>query len=365
MTTHLDTRVPPADTDPLVREAADAFAERLFDFYTGGMLTYMIDIGLHTGLLDVLARHTGTSHEIAERADLHERYVREWLGAMAAAEVVRYDPATTTYALPAAHAACLTGRGASNVAPVSRMITLLAAHVGDVARAFREGGGVPYERYRPEFTDVMDGLNRAIFDEALVHGWLPLADGLADRLAAGARVADVGCGTGHALVLLAQAFPASTFVGYDIAEEAIARARAEAEGLTNVHFEVRDAAQLTVDDPFDVVVAFDAIHDQAAPAAVLQRIHRALAPGGTVFIVDIDASSDLVDNIGHPLAPFLYATSVLHCLMVSLAEDGAGLGTVWGRQLARRMLADAGFVDVETHDAPADPLNVIHIARRP
>src|SRR5207249_3561586 len=145
--------------------------------------------------------------------------------------------------------------GAMNMAPFSQLNTHLAKHVQHVATAFREGGGVPYAEYRPEFTDVMDAMGRGIYDQLLVDAYVPLVPGLGDRLTAGARVADVACGTGHALVLLGRAFPASTFVGYDMDEDAIERARAESagEGLTNVTFEVRDIARLHVDEPFDVV----------------------------------------------------------------------------------------------------------------
>jgi trans-aconitate methyltransferase len=177
-------------------------------------------------------------------------------------------------------------------------------------------------------------------------------------------VADVGCGTGHAIVLLAGAFPASTFVGYDLAADAIARARSEAAGLANVRFEVRDAARLAAEQPFDVVFVFDAIHDQVAPAAVLERICAALAPGGTFVMVEPRASSHLEGNLANPLAPLLYSISTLHCLTVSLAGGGAGLGTAWGEELARSMLAEAGFVDVAVHEAPGDPLNAVFVATR-
>jgi len=181
----------------------EAFAGRLFELYTGGMLTFMVDIGHRTGLFAAAAAGPATSVELAERADLQERYVREWLGAMVTGGIVDLDPATGTYRLPAEHAACLTGPGSGNLAPFSRLDTHLAKHVDAVARAFREGGGVPYAEFRPEFTDVMDALGRGVFDELLVEEYLPLVPGLGERLAAGARVADVGCGTGHAIVLLA------------------------------------------------------------------------------------------------------------------------------------------------------------------
>jgi SAM-dependent methyltransferase len=345
----------------------EAFAGRLFELYTGGLLTFMVDIGHRTGLFAAAAAGPATSAELAERADLHERYVREWLGAMVTGGIVDHDPETGSYRLPAEHAVCLTGPGSANLAPISRLDTHLAKHVDAVARAFREGGGVPYEEFRPEFTDVMDGLGRGTFDELLLSEYLPLVPGLAERLAAGARVADVGCGTGHAIVLLAAAYPASTFVGYDLAADAVARARAEAAaaGLDNVRFEVRDAARLAVEQPFDVVFVFDAIHDQVDPDQVLDRIHAALAAGGTFVMVEPRASSNLEDNLANPLAPWLYGVSTLHCLTVSLAGDGAGLGTAWGEQAARRMLAKAGFGEVAVHGAPGDPINAVFVASKP
>lgn len=204
----------------------------------------------------------------------------------------------------------------------------------------------------------LDGLSRDAYDRLLVDAWLPLAPGLFERLKTGARVADVACGSGHALAVLARAFPNSTFVGYDLDDEAIARARAEAEdsGLSSVSFEICDVARLHVVDPrFDVIVVLDAIHDQADPSGVLERIHQALVPGGVFVMKEPRLSSNLEDNLGNPFAPMTYATSTLHCMTISLAQGGAGLGTAFGEQLARRMLADAGFVNVAVHEAPGDP----------
>src|SRR6478735_10317476 len=228
--------------------AVEAFAGRVMAIITDGMLTYMIDIGHRTGLFDAFAVGPGTSTEIAERAGLNERYVREWLGAMVTSGIAGYEPRTGSYRLPPEHAACLTGHTAMNMAPFSQLNTHLAKHVEQVATAFRDGGGVPYAAYRPEFTDVMDALGRGAYDGLLIDALVPLAPGLTDRLRAGARAADVACGTGHALVLLADAFPASTFTGYDLDADAIGRARDEAagNGLSNVSFEVCDVATLHV-----------------------------------------------------------------------------------------------------------------------
>jgi SAM-dependent methyltransferase len=342
------------------------FADQLFGFYTGGMVTYLIDIGHRTRLFEAASEGPATSAELAGRAGLHERYVREWLGAMVTGGVMDFDAEAGTYHLPLEHAVCLTGGGTSNVAPFALLNTSLATHVQQVSAAFRDGGGVPYEQFRPEFTDVMDAVSRGSFNEELLSGWLDLVPGVRGRLEAGARVADIGCGTGHAVVLMADAFPVSQFVGYDIAEDAIVRARAEAVevGVDNARFEVRDAATLTSDEPFDIVFVFDAIHDQVAPADVLQRIHDLLAPQGVFLMFEPAVSSHLEDNVAHPLAPFLYSISTLHCLTISLAHGGAGLGTAWGEQLAREMLHDAGFRDVTVNEVPNEPINALFVARK-
>jgi SAM-dependent methyltransferase len=346
-------------------EQVEQFLGRLMSIYTGSMLSYMIDIGDRTGLFDAAARGPATSEELAARAGLSERYVREWLGSMVTGGVFEYDPATGTYALPPARLACLTA-GPANLAPISRLNTLLGKHLHQVVRAFREGGGVPYAEFRPEFTDAMDAIGRGAYDSFLLDAYVPLVPGLVEKLETGAHVADVACGTGHALIVLARAFPASTFVGYDLDEGAIARARAEADGagLRNVRFETCDAARLTVRDPFDAVFVFDAIHDQVDPAAVLARIHEMLRPGGSFFMKEPHAADTLEENAMNPMAAVQYAISTLHCMTVSLAHDGAGIGTAFAEGLAREMLTAAGFVDVEVHPAPGDPMDAIYVSRK-
>jgi len=349
-------------TATLDENRIEQFVGSLLTTYTASVTTLMIDLADRTGLLAALAAGPGTSSELADRAGLTERYVRECLSALATAGIVEYGGATFT--LPAEHAVCLTGEGSANIAPMARVCTLLAPHVPAVARAFREGGGVPYEAFRPDFTDVMDGMSRGLMDGQLVDGIIPLVAGLPELLAAGARTADIGCGTGHSTNVLAKAFPSSTFVGYDISTEAIERARAEAGdwGLTNVTFEVLDVVGLQVDDPLEVVFAFDAIHDQVDPAGVLAAVRRALRPDGVFAMMDIRAASRLEDNVGNPVAPLLYGVSTLHCMTVSLAHGGAGLGTMWGSELACAMLADAGFGEVTVHDIPDDPMDSLYVA---
>jgi len=360
----------PARTEDIAAPTVDGaqveeFLGRLLSIYSGSMLNYMIDLGHRTGLFVAAIRGPATSEELADRAGLTERYVREWLGAMVTGGIFDYDPAERTYSLPPERAVCLT-EGSTNLAPMALLHTHLGKHVHQVARAFREGGGVPYAAYRPEFTDVMDAIGRGVYDALLIDCYLPLAPGLVAQLEAGARVADVACGTGPALVLMARAFPASTFVGYDLDEGAIARARAEAggAGLTNVRFEVCDAARLAVAQPFDIVFVFDAVHDQVDPTGVLGRIHAMLVDAGYFVMKEPHAAGNLEDNIANPMAPILYSVSTLHGMTVSLAHGGAGIGTMFGEQLARQMLADAGFVDIQVHPAPGDPGDAVYVSRK-
>lgn len=355
------------ETTPFDPARAEAFGERMVGVLNDASLALMTSIGHQAGLFDTMAGlPPSTGADIAAAARLHERYVREWLGAMTVGGVIDYDPAAGTYHLPPEHAACLTRRaGPDNLAKTMQFVALLGSVEGQVVECFRAGGGVPYQAYT-EFHRLMAEDSGAVHDAALIDAILPLVPWLPERLQAGIDVADVGCGSGHAVNLLAQAFPASRFTGYDFSEEAIAAGRREAEslGLANARFELRDVTELGAHEAYDLVTAFDAIHDQAQPAAVLAGIARALRPGGVFLMVDIRASSNVEDNLDHMLGPFLYTVSTMHCMTVSLALGGVGLGTVWGRQLATRMLHDAGFHSVEVAQVEDDVFNDYFIARK-
>jgi 2-polyprenyl-3-methyl-5-hydroxy-6-metoxy-1,4-benzoquinol methylase len=354
-----------AMSQPLDRQRVQDFARKVFSYYTSGVLTLMIHIGYRTGLFEAAAKGPATSEELATRAGLDERYVREWLGAMATGDIVAYDPVSRQFTLPPEHAACLTGTSSRNLAAGSQMLPMLAQRLPGVVDCFAKGGGVPYSEFRPDFTEAMDASWRLLYDGLLIKSFLPVAKGLPERLRAGIRAVDLGCGTGHAINLMAREYPSSTFTGYDLGEDAIERARAEARamGLTNARFEVMDVTRLPAEPQFDLVMSFDAIHDQRDPAAVLRCAAAVLAPNGLYFMMEPKASSRLEDNVGNPFAPYLYGISVLHCMTVSLAEGGAGLGTAWGEQAARRMLADAGFTSIEVIDA-SGPQNSIYLCRR-
>ena len=345
------------------RAKAKAFTQLMVRHLEGAAVSVMLEVGRRVGLFETMSKMSAaTSVEIAEKAGLSERYVREWLGAMVCGGIVEYAPAEHTYRLPREHASALTGGSTRNLTSMVEMFPLMNRVIPDVAESFRTGRGVPYSAFQPDFTGLMDRRSRPRYDELLFSAYLAKPEGIAASLQAGIRVADVGCGTGHCIGLMARRFPRSTFVGYDISEAAIAGARAAAAGLANVSFEVQDVAKLEASTPFDLITAFDAIHDQADPAGVLRRIRAALAPGGAFLMLDVCASSELADNVGLPMAPYLYTMSTMHCMSVSLAAGGPGLGTAWGHQLARRMLRQAGFTDVQLFER-IDPANSLYVAR--
>ena len=354
-------------TQHLDEARAEAFAERMLNGLNAASVTLMTSVGHRTGLFDRLAELApSTSQEIADAAGLDERYVREWLGAMVTGRVVDYDPKARTYTLPAEHAASLTrSAGPENIAAIAPYFPLMGSVESEVIECFRHGGGVPYSAY-PGLQEQLDNESRPIFDATLIDKTLPVVPGLVERLEAGIDVADVGCGSGHAINLMAQAFPMSRIVGYDFSDDGVERGRQEAAAMSlrNARFEAKDVANLDVPDRFDLITAFDTIHDQAQPRKVLREIADALRPGGTFLMVDIAASSDVEDNIDHPLGPTLYTFSTLHCMTVSLALDGEGLGTAWGEQKARELLAEAAFDEVAVRQVEGDIFNNYYVASR-
>ena len=352
---------------PFDEGRSEAFSGRMIDILNGAAIALMTSIGHQVGLFDAMATlPPATSERIAEKARLTERYVREWLGAMVTGRIVEHDPTVGTYALPPEHATWLTrAAGTNNLALQAQYIPLLAQVEQPLIECFRNGGGVPYSQF-PRFQRLMAEESGAIHDVALVDTILPLVPGLVERLRAGIDVADIGCGQGHAINLMACAFPTSRFVGYDFSEEGVRAGQAEADrlGLTNAQFEARDVTTLDARDRFDLVTAFDAIHDQIQPAKVLASIADALRPEGVFLMVDIGASSHVDENMDFPMAPFLYTISCMHCMTVSLANGGVGLGAMWGEQKAREMLAEAGFQRVEVKRIEDDFFNNYYVAMK-
>ncbi len=354
-------------TQQIDQARAEAFAGQMMSLLNNAFTGLLVSIGYQTGLFDTMAElPPSTSGDIALAAGLNERYVREWLGAMVTSRAVEYDPVAGTYLLPREHAAFLTrAAGPDNMAFFAQYISL-AGHVEPlVVECFRKGGGVPYSAY-PRFQQLQAEETARVYDAALIEAILPLVTGVVERLEKGIDVLDIGCGQAHATNLMARAFPASRFAAYDISPEGIAAGRDEARrwGLTNARIEVKDAATLDEPGRYDLITAFDTVHDQAQPRKALRNVFEALRPGGVFLMGDIAASSHLEENLDHPLGPFLYAVSVLHCMTVSLSAGGEGLGTVWGEQQARALLAEAGFTGVEVKQVPGDILNNYYVATK-
>ncbi|MFB9690883.1 class I SAM-dependent methyltransferase [Amycolatopsis plumensis] len=337
------------------------FAAHLTATMTGAALTMLIGVGHRTGLLAAAARGPATSAGLAERAGLQERYVREWLGAMVTGGIFTYDG--REYTFPPEHAKFLLGDTSANLMPSLLTLSAFTGILPELERAFAEGGGVPRSAYGPylETLGAKTGDSwEHIYREHLVDGFFGAVPGLADRLTAGARVLDLGCGTGNAIAVAARAFPASHFTGLDINASVVEQASENKP--ENAEFVVGDAAELTADPPYDVITAFDAIHDQDRPDVVLRRIREALAEDGLFFMVDTNFSSHLEKNVGNPLAALTYSISLMYCTTTSLAEDGAALGAVWGTEKASEMLADAGFRHVDVLESPR-PQNCIYACR--
>lgn len=342
----------------------EEFAGEVVDILNKGALALLISVGHQAGLFDTLADlPPSTSAEVAGSAGLDERYVREWLGGMVVGGIVEYDPEHATYVLPPEHAASLvTAAGPDNLACMMQYIALMGEVEQQIVGCFRDGGGVPYSAY-PRFQALQAEETARVYDQALVDTIVPLVPGLPDRLRAGIDALDVGTGQGHAPVVLAKAFSRSRFHGLDLSEAGVEAGRAEAArlGLDNVRFTIGDSAE--VSGEYDLITAFDVIHDLARPDATLAAIARSLRPGGTFLMGDVAASSRLERNMGHPFGSALFGFSVFYCMTTSLSTGGAGLGTVWGQETAVRMLNKAGFGRVDIRTVEGDPLNVYYVAR--
>ena len=354
-------------TQTLDMARTEAFAGQMVGMLTGALTALMVSVAHRTGLFDQLATMgPATSEEIAKSTGMNERYIREWLGNMTTARIMEHDAANGTYWLPAEHAASLTrAAGPGNLATMAEFISLFGNVEDQIVDCFKNGGGVPYASF-PKFQQLMAQESAQIFDATLLDVTLPLAAGLKDRLAEGIDAADVGCGKGHAINLMAQAFPKSRFTGYDFSEEGVAAGKAEAMAMGNANatFEQKDVAQLDVSQQFDLITAFDAIHDQAQPRNVLKGIYDALKSGGVFLMADIAGHSTHAGNMENPMAPMMYAVSTFHCMTVSLALGGEGLGTMWGEQKAVELLNEAGFTDVSIERVEGDIMNAYYVCRK-
>lgn len=359
---------------------AEAFAERILAALDGGALALMLSIGHRTGLFDVLASLPPAKSEvIAGRAGLSERCVRAWLDAMVRGRIVDYDARMQTYRLAPGHAAALTRAARhGNLAQTCRWIALLGALEDEVVECFAAGGGLS-----PAAAEAFDGVLAEASDRSVVAVLDRLAPpGLPGRsagLAGGIDVLDVDCGGGRALCRLAEAFPASRFVGYDRSKSAVdaGRRRARDLGLSNARLEVRDVAALEADACFDLVTVFGGWAEAERAEPVFTRIARALRPGGTLLVREQSAArprraeigSDVcTDRRSDEVAPAPSAGSLLSCLhglAASLARDGADLGATPQAETTARWMRRAGLESIERYALAHDPLELFTLARRP
>ena len=355
-----------APPDDFERNLHD-FIKRVFDQMSGAVVSAMIYLGYHLGLYRALAAGDAvTSEQLAAQTGLHERWVREWLHGQAAAGLI--DHTEGRFALSPIAALVLANE--KSPAFSAGAFSALPQQLGVLEKlleSFSSGIGLPYDAQGPEGARGIEAGFAPWFRSMLVPIALPQLDGVVDKLSAGARVADIGCGTGVALIEMAGAFPRSSFHGYEISRHALALAeenRAQA-GLVNLHF--HDAAHdpLPQDESFDLITAFDCIHDMARPAEVIRAVRRSLKSDGTFFIADINAKASVAENIaGNPMAAMMYGFSVLSCMSSGLSEPGgAGLGTLgFSEPVARRMTAEAGFGRFKRHDFQ-NPINAYYEVR--
>ena len=316
-------------------------ALELYGVYLGDRL------GLYAALRDGRAQTPG---ELAERCAIHPRYAREWLEQQAVAGVLEVadkseDAAARSYRLPEAHAAIVAdAEHPAHLAPLGRMVAGVGRVLEEVAAAYRSGGGVPYARYGADFRHGQGGINRPAFTTSLVDAWIPAVPELAGRLAAGGRLADLGCGQGWSALAVARRYPAADVWGLDSDSASIEDARREAAAASlRVRFECADAAALAGHGPFDAVLLLEVLHDLARPVEVLAAARAALAEDGVLLVAD-ELVAPAFAAPGDELERFMYGWSIVHCLPTQMAEPGsAALGTVLREETVRELATRAGF----------------------
>jgi SAM-dependent methyltransferase len=357
------TMIKTGTLDPARQEE---FVGKVVEQISGTMTTLLGAIGDRLGLFKNLAEQgPATSAELASRTKLNERYLREWLGGMAMVGYLTYTEPTKRFSLPAEHASVLAQEnGPFFVGGMYQMLPAFTGVFDQVLTAFRNGGGVSQSQYNETMWDGLERFSCTWFENLLLQQWIPAMPDVKAHLERGCDVADVGCGRGHALIKLAQAFPRSRYVGYDNFGPTVVRATANAReaGVSDrMLFEERDVSK-GLPAQFDVITTFDVVHDAVDPLQLLQSIRRALRPGGVYVCLDINCSDKLEENT-NPLGAMFHGVSVFYCMTTSLANNGAGLGTLGFHEAkVRELCAKAGFSSVRR--VPLDnPFNNLYEAK--
>jgi SAM-dependent methyltransferase len=350
--------------DTIDQARTEAFVGRVFGDLSATLTSIMAAIGDRHGLFKELAASgPATSLELAARAGIAERYAREWLGGMASAGYLEHDAATGRFTLPPEHAPALAQEGGPAFfgGVYNQMLDSFPV-IDRVVEAFKHGRGVPQSAFPDGFYAGMERFSAGWFENRLLQQWIPAMPEVEARLARGARLADVGCGSGRALIKLAQAFPESRFVGYELHGPNVDRATANvrAAGLADrVRMEQTDAVRGLPEAEYDVVCTFDVVHDAAAPLELLRAIRRSLRPDGVYVCLEMNCSHDLDANAG-PFGAMLHGISIVYCTSVSLANGGEALGTLGLHEpRLRELCAAAGFGPVHRVGIQ-DPFNALY-----
>src|SRR5271166_2926460 len=343
----------------------EQFVFRAVDEVGSALNAALVVMGDKLGLYRALAGAGGlTPVELARRTAVSERYVREWLNAQAAGGYVEYDPVGGTYALPPEQAVALTDEESPAFLPGFFQIALgTVIDSPRVTQAALSGEGIGWHEHNHDVFDGCERFFRPGYNASLIPSWLPALDGIVEKLKAGVKVADIGCGHGSSTILMAQAFSSSTFVGSDYHEGSIATARRRAQdaGVADrVRFEVAAAASAHGED-YDLVTMFDCLHDMGDPVGAARQVRRMLGPDGTWMIVEPMAGDRVEDNL-NPVGRAYYGFSTFLCTPASLSQEvGLALGAQAGEARIGDVVAGGGFTRFRR--AAETPFNLVFEAR--
>ena len=323
------------------KEKTKEALDKLFRDMAGAMTAGMVYVGVKTGLWRAMSgKGPVSAQQVVQLSRLQPRYVEEWLKGMVAAGYLDYDPAARTYALPEEHAYFLASDDSDHfVGGLFAMVPPLMRVAPEVARAFAEGGGVPFDRFGPECVNALDLINRGQYENRLADYWMKSLPEAAERLRAGGRALDLGCGSGRVCVALARAYPQAEIIGVDPDAASIQQARKLNEKL---RFLLGDVSSVEKGAGFDLITLCDVLHDLAEPLETLREARALLKPEGTLFIVEPKAADRLEDN-RNPVAATFYGFSLFHCMTQSLARGGPGLGTCLGPAATEALVRQAGY----------------------
>jgi SAM-dependent methyltransferase len=323
----------------------------------------LVLVGDRLGLYKALAQSPADSRELARRTGTNERYVREWLNNQAAGGYVEYDASSGYYSMTDEQKLCLADPNGPVDLPGAQFIIEAVFHALErTTENFRSGKGMEWGEHHACLFHGTERFFRAGYNANLLGGWLPALDGVVDKLKRGALTADIGCGHGASTILMAKAYPQSTFIGYDYHAPSIdtARERAKQAGVTNARFEVADAVSYK-DKDFDLIAFFDCLHDMADPAGAAKHARQALKPDGNCMIVEPFANDTPQAN-HNPVGRMMYGASAQICVPVSLARNGPALGAQAGEARLRQVVVDQGGFS-KFRRATETPFNLVLEAR--